>query len=193
MLFRTKDIEVSLKDRKTPITAEEFVENFIKCKVKQALNECFPDIQQGKSYDFVSLSEWSTHEMVFHLLGLIGPANLYVATWSMSETPARMLVEAMQAGIIGELHCLFDYRIKVRYPGVHDYVKQHFTTCGIGNSHAKVTVLMNQTWAIRIVGSSNYTNNPRIEAGVLSAGRAVSELHRDWILAELNGENPFEQ
>lgn len=193
MLFRTKDIGVQLAERKTPVTAQAFAENFVKCTVRQALVDCFPDIRQGYSYDFVSLSEWSTHEMVFHLLSLIGPANLYVATWSMSETPARMLVEAMQTGVIGELHCLFDYRIKVRYPSVHDYVKQHFTTCGIGNSHAKVTVLMNDEWAIRIVGSSNYTNNPRIEAGVLSAGRAVSELHRDWILAELRGENPFEQ
>lgn len=192
MLFRTKDIGIEVKERKTPMSAEVFAENFVKCKVRQSLNECFPDIQQSKSYDFVSLSEWSTHEMVFHLLSLVGSANLYVATWSMSETPARMLVEAMQAGVIKELHCLFDYRIKVRYPAVHDYVKQHFTTVGIGNSHAKVTVLMNDEWAIRIVGSSNYTNNPRIEAGVLSAGRAVSELHRDWILAELNGEKPFE-
>lgn len=193
MLFKSSDIVANISDRKTPVTAEEFAENFIKCKVRDALNDCFPDIRQGYSYDFVSLSEWSTHELVFHLLSLIGPAHLYVATWSMSENPARMLVEAMQAGVIRELHCLFDYRIKVRYPAVHDYVKEHFSTVGIGNSHAKVTVLMNEQWAIRIVGSSNYTNNPRIEAGVLSAGRAVSELHRDWILAELNGENPFEQ
>lgn len=102
MLFRTKELAVNAAERKTPVTAEVFVEKFVKCKVRDALNDCFPDIEQGKSYDFVSLSEWS-----------------------MSETPARMLVEAMQAG-------------------------------------------------------------------VLSAGRAVSELHRDWILAELNGEKPFE-
>ncbi|MCA0231595.1 MAG: hypothetical protein LCH91_14075 [Bacteroidetes bacterium] len=192
MLFRVSDIAVNLTERSSPVTAETFVESFVKCKVKDALTECFPSIEQGKSYDFVSLSEWSTHELVFHLLSLIGPASLYVATWSMSETPARMLVEAMQVGVIRELHCLFDYRIKVRYPGVHDYVQQHFTSVGIGNSHAKVTVLINDTWAVRIVGSSNYTNNPRIEAGVLSAGRAVCELHREWIMAELKGEKPFE-
>jgi hypothetical protein len=60
------------------------------------------------------------------------------------------------------------------------------TTC-----HAKIVVLQNQQWSVAIVGSANFTNNPRIEAGIVSTERAVGDFHRDWMLAEIANAKPF--
>lgn len=194
MLFKTTDLVVPAPEvmQSKALSGRAYLDEFVRVSARAKIEEVFPKLEQGMYIDFVSAAEWSTHELVFWVLAQTGKADLYIATWSMTENAARMLVEAKERGVIGEVRCLFDYRIKVRYPEVHDFVKGHFEQTGIDNSHAKVTVIVNDNWAIRILGSSNYTNNPRVEVGTLVVDKRKAQMHIDWITALLNHQNYFD-
>ncbi|WP_028665932.1 hypothetical protein [Runella zeae] len=194
MLFTVSELEQPNHTiQSASISGRDYFDHFVRAGVRDKIEEVFPLLEQKIYIDFVSKGDWSTHELVFWILSQTGPADLYIATWSMTENAARMLIDAKQKGVIRKIFCLFDYRIKVRYPDVNDFVKQHFERTGIDNSHAKVTVIVNDKWAVRILGSSNFTNNPRIEVGTLVVDQQKAELHINWILAVLNNQDYFDE
>jgi len=149
-------------------------------------------LNMGESLHYVSAGEWSMHDVLFHLLNQTGPADVWVSSWSITEDPCRQLIRAMDAGKITNLNLLFDWRVKIRCPESAALAKHNASSCYLTSSHAKVTVVMNKGWQIAVVGSANYTNNPRIEAGIITCQRDVAEFHRDWITATIEKSDPFE-
>jgi len=80
---------------------------------------------------------------------------------------------------------------KVRTPSFLAVARQQFADIRVSSCHAKAFALINDSWAISCVGSANFTNNPRIEAGHISTARNVAEFHADWIRAEIANAAPF--
>jgi hypothetical protein len=74
---------------------------------------------------------------------------------------------------------IFDYRMGVRKPAELQFLQKITTEIKPAKCHAKVTVVENDNWGISIVGSANYTRNPRIEAGVLFTCRNVAAFERN--------------
>lgn len=172
--------------------SEAGAEQTILFKSTDTLKEKLPSIEKNIAYHFASGGVWSTHELLFHLLSIVGPANVFIATWSITEEPARMLVAGLNSGIINSMYGIFDVRVRRRSPETYAFAKHNFCQAKTSILHAKVTVIENENWKISIVGSSNYTNNPRIEAGVISTHDATAEFHKAWILEELKSANPFD-
>lgn len=184
------DLETVLKeDERKP---EQFSEVMIRAadtgftglitKGTKTLEENFPQIYKGKDIHFMSHGEWSTHELIMHLLTLIGPAHLYFTTWSLKEYPVRLLMKALEDGRLMSIYALLDARVRVRNPEVLHLAKVQFTTIREYDCHAKVAVLMNEDWQVTVVGSANMTNNPRVEACVLSTHPDVASFHQGWIM-----------
>jgi hypothetical protein len=44
---------------------------------------------------------------------------------------------------------------------------------------------------ISVVGSANFTSNPRIEAGHISTNPQTADFHAAWMMAEINNAAPF--
>lgn len=149
-------------------------------------------IDKGEAVHFVSMGDWSTHNLVEHLLKTTGPATVYAATWSVTENPIRQLMRLADAGKIKELNLVIDWRVKVRCPQSLQLSRAAFANVRAANCHAKATVIQNKDWNISIIGSANYTNNPRIEAGVITESKQIANFHKDWIMAEINNADPFE-
>ncbi|GAB3550609.1 hypothetical protein [Spirosoma fluminis] len=161
-------------------------------RVSDAVASVFPAIEPGHSYHYATAGLWSTHDLLLHILRQTGPARITLATWSMTEEPARLLVQGLEEGIILELKALLDVRVRVRNPSVYAFAKHNLAHVALSICHAKVTTIQNEAWNITINGSANYTNNPRIEAGVVTESRDVAEFHREWIEAEMQKAKPFE-
>jgi len=161
-------------------------------KAADRLEDVIGAVEMGKTTHYVSISEWSMHDVLFHILRQTGPAEVCIATWSVSEIAVRQIFKQMEEGQITRLYALLDWRVKVRRPEVHDLLKFNISDIHVTTCHAKTTVIRNKKWAISIVGSANFTNNPRIEAGVISCDRAAADFHRRWILDAIKGANPFE-
>jgi hypothetical protein len=160
-------------------------------RVSDVVADVFPEIKPGHSYHYASAGLWSVHDLLFYLLHQTGPADVWIATWSMTEDSCRMLVQGLEAGLIRSLRLLIDARVIRRNTAAYNFVKNHADQVRITANHAKVTVIENEAWAIAINGSPNYTNNPRIEAGVVTENRLVARAHKSWIEAEMAKAKPF--
>ena len=160
-------------------------------KANQKLEEVIGTINQGECISYSSYGDWSTHDLLFYLLQTTGPAKVYFTTWAISEYAVRQLYNFIQQGHILELHGIFDYRNGVRKPAELQFLQKITTNIKPAKCHAKVTCIINDSWSIAIVGSANYTRNPRIEAGDIHTDPKVAEHHRYWIIKELNEQSVF--
>lgn len=154
---------------------------------KEILSQVIGKLEPEQNTHFVSRGEWSMHDLLEFVLGQTGPADIYLTTWALTEEPVRKLFFMKEAGLIKNLYCLVDYRLQVRKPEPLQLLKNmtdhiEFTQC-----HAKVTVIENEDWQVSVMGSANYTKNPRIEAGILSTLSQVAAFHKEWIKSLTHG------
>lgn len=172
-------------------TARNPVQNLL-LKATQTLQNSWPPIARDQEIHYATAGLWSSHDLLFHLLEQTGPADVWIATWSMTEEPTRQLVQQLELGTIRSLQLLLDVRVQVRNPAVYAFIKHQTAKIRTSICHAKVTVIQNEQWSFSLVGSANYTNNPRIECGILREGVDVGMFHRHWIEAEISKSKPFD-
>jgi len=154
------------------------------------LKAAFTDLEPDHIYHFATMrGQWSTHELIGHLLTLTGPADVYITTWTITEAPARALVDLHQAGFIKSLSAVFDYRIKDGKPEPFQLVSGICSEMKLIKCHAKTCAIINEEWGVSLSGSANLSRNPRIERGCIDTHRATAEFDRDWILEEIHRED----
>jgi hypothetical protein len=135
---------------------------------------------------YLSEGNWFMHELLIGLLGITGPADVWLSSYAFSTHPARIIEDLKKRNWIRELHCLIDSRIDTRTAPALDMIRNVSTSLKVVNTHAKVTVLENEKMMVAIVGSSNYTTNKRYEAGMIIVNREVAAFHKQWMQHELN-------
>lgn len=194
MLFDPDKITVN-KKTKCQSTAKKTKEKSIQARFGKRFDRCektIGDIKMDECIHYVSAGEWSMHDVLIHLLNQTGSADVWIASWSITEDPCRQLIKAIDAGAIKNLSILFDWRVKIRCPEAHQLAKATATQCYLTSCHAKTTVIQNDKWNIAIIGSANYTNNPRIESGIISCNQIAANFHREWIQKTIDRADPFE-
>ena len=129
----------------------------------------------------MSDGDWSMHDLLMELVKQYQPAELYITTYALREFPVRQLIMAMDRKEISSVNMLLDYRAKARTPEVFQLASMNMNKIFLTSIHAKVTVMRSAKGSIAIVGSANWTQNPRIEAGVISLDDEVAKFHINWI------------
>jgi hypothetical protein len=134
----------------------------------EGLTKTIGMVMPGEACTYWSNGDWSLWELVDYLLEQTGPGtDIYLATWSISELSARKLVQWMENGRIGKMVGVVDVRSKNRHPAAFHLSKNIFSEIRVAYCHAKVTVLVGNGQFISINGSANWTENPRLESGVI--------------------------
>ena len=193
-LFSTEDLAKKKPDRPKSGSIPFAGSNLLTIgKANEKLHQVFGQVVDGQSVHYASLGDWSTHDLLFFLLEQTGPAKVYFTTWAISEYAIRQLYQFIEHGLILELKGIFDYRNGIRKPAELQFLQKITTDIKAAKCHAKVTVIENDNWGISVVGSANYTRNPRIEAGVLCCDKTVAAFHRDWILNELSNTSALDR
>lgn len=128
------------------------------------------------------------HQLLAYVLEQTGPAAVWMTTWTITEEPMRSLLQQLRSGSIIELHALLDYRIERRKPEAFQLASSIITRIKLTKCHAKVLVVQNEQWSVTVLGSANFSNNPRIEAGCLFTDRASADFHRTWINDVIEGK-----
>ena len=178
--IKTKEIE-----KQAP--TEEFVfsagqrPDFVICKSPDKLQRLLASLQEDTQVHYISDGDWSTHDLIMELLNDLKPADLFITTYAIREFAIRQLVMAMERKDLSSVNMILDYRAKVRTPEVFQLAEMTMNKIFITAIHAKVTVLRGKNRSVTIVGSSNLTSNPRIEAGVISMNTDVANFHIQWI------------
>lgn len=165
---------------------------YVLCSLNSDVQNAFPNLTKDTIRHFFTCGHWSSHELLYHILQMTGPAKVMISVWSISETAARLLIDLLENGLITELTAVLDYRSKNRHPGAYQLANHSFTKLNTMVCHAKITVIQNEQWDVTINGSANYTNNPRPEAGYVDTHKTTAEFYATYIQQMINNSNPFE-
>ena len=145
------------------------------------LPDIMAQLKQNTCVFWVSNGEWSMHQMLMAILDKTGSAKLWLSTYAMSEKPARIIAQLKDEKVITELNVVLDNRVDVRTAGSLQIIKTIADKYGLVDTHAKVSVVRNDDFDIAVVGSANYTENSRWEAGVIIWDKTICDQHIVWI------------
>jgi hypothetical protein len=151
------------------------------CRNPDKLMRLVQAIRKSEHVHFISDGDWSMHDLVMQLLEIYKPAQLFITTYAIREFPIRQLIMAQDKGDITNVKMLLDYRAKVRTPEVYHLASMNINSIFLTSIHAKVTVIKSDIGSVAIVASANWTQNPRIEAGVVTTNKEAAEFHINWI------------
>ena len=152
--------------------------DFVLCRGPEKLKMLLDKLQPGTTTYYLSDGDFSMQDMVIELLKKYRPAEVYINTYSLRELAVRQLILAMERGDISSINMLLDYRAPVRTMQVYEMAKMNFASIYLISIHAKITVLKSVAGCVTIVGSQNWTVNPKIESGTVS----LNEELADWYI-----------
>lgn len=160
-------------------------------KSLRQLQSVIGELEHDQCIQFSTGGRWSMHHLLEYLLLKTGPAKVWMTTWTITEEPMRALLDMIKKGMITQVHAVLDYRIEKRKPEALQLASNIITKIKLTKCHAKVLVIQNEDWNVTVLGSANFSKNPRIEAGVIFTDRRSAEFHANWIDDTINGEEVF--
>lgn len=141
-------------------------------------------VRQGMTAHYVTDGAWSLYQLLIAAIDITGPAVMYTSTYAMSETSARCIANLKDAGLISGIHCVIDDRVDTRSAGSLQLLRSIADSCALVKCHAKATVLQGKSISLLILGSANYTENKRLEIGIVTTNPDACEFHKNWIITK---------
>jgi hypothetical protein len=138
-------------------------------------------LQMGDVITGVSKGKISMPQLIEALLKKVGPAELLFSTWAISQKPIEQLQRWKSQGLLSSLTVVLDHRLKERKPAQFAYLSGIADVVHSAKCHAKVAVLLNDAWRVVVIGSANWTVNPRFEAFVIMADADAATYHTEWL------------
>lgn len=140
-------------------------------------------MQENDNRLFLSDGSWSNYELMEYLLNLTGPATVAYTTWSISEVAITRMNDWLDKGQIIELHAVLDRGLQNRKPAIYQQALATIKNLKLSKCHAKVMVITSPLLSFLVIGSANFTKNPRKEAGVITCSQQAAHFALAWIKA----------
>ena len=123
-------------------------------------------LQNGKTTHYYSYGNFNLVRLLAHLLKQTGPANVFMTSYSFSQTSIEQLLNHRQKGNILSFRVIVDNRVKTMSPIPFQMLSTAFDyRCT--SIHSKVALIWNNNWNISVVTSQNATDNPKMERGTI--------------------------
>lgn len=164
------------------------VNRFITGDKLAVLEQTIGSLNPDESIFFKTDGAWSNIHLVEFILMQTGAADVFFTTWSISADAIACFTNWQQQGAIKQLWAVLDAGIRNRKPEIYQQATAAFANLKISHCHAKVIVIQNTFYQVTVIGSANFTRNPRIEAGVIIWNKKIAEQNVQWILEEFNHE-----
>lgn len=192
-LFKLPDLQhtanaASPKVKSASSTELQLDLTFAPGKTKQQISERFGTLKPSKSIFFHTEGAWSNIHLLEYILHQIGTSKVYFSTWSISIAAIRCLKEWQENDLISDLFAVLDRGIRNRKPEIYQQCVANFENLKFAKCHAKVCVIENKNFSFTLMGSANFTENPRIEAGILIEDQNIASQNIEWILKALKDE-----
>ena len=141
---------------------------------------------------FLSEGDWNLFDffnLVLHRISV--PADLYLCTYAIYEFPIRQILLAQEAGQLSSVHMIIDSRARIRNASTLALAQNICNKISLKACHAKVMVLRYGNEYVSLIGSQNWTKNPRIETGMCTRQSIIGQFHIDWMEKVLEGCDAF--
>lgn len=113
--------------------------------------------------------------------------TLYLATWIISKDNIDIILNALKTGKLKSLVFVVSTRLRQLKKSVYAYLVEQFLEYPdqiyykVCNSHAKTFSLSTEKNYYTVIGSGNWTQNPRIENYILHNDKAIFEFNKEWM------------
>ena len=113
--------------------------------------------------------------------------ELYIATWIISRQNIDAIIDAIDNGKIKQLVFVISNRQRQLKKADYAYLVEQFKErenikFRVVNSHAKTFSFSSNNDYYTVVGSGNWTTNPRIEVYQISNNKDVFQFNKDWMI-----------
>lgn len=112
-----------------------------------------------------SKSQFSLIDLITATLDIIGPAEMFISTWTAANTDVTRVLEFVNGGQIINARWLVDLTFQRRTPELAQRIRDVFgkDAIRVAKNHAKYVVLTNDDYKVVIQTSMNLNFNPRFE------------------------------
>lgn len=124
----------------------------------------------GRIY-FLTDGAWSLYELIDYCLDHVGPSELFITSFSISEESIRHLFHLKQTGMILSLTGLFDPSLRKTKTPLLYFASEVFNAMRFTPNHSKVILFKNKSKPLTIVASANLGRNRRIETGIIDTDK----------------------
>ena len=153
------------KQQPDVIVTEQSANQFADDKDSQLIKS-IGQLQNGKTTHYYSYGNFNLVRLLIHILKQTGPANVFMTSYSFSQTSIEQLLNHRQKGNILSFRVIVDNRVKTMSPIPFQMLSTAFDyRCS--SIHAKVALVWNDNWNISVVTSQNATDNPKLERGTI--------------------------
>lgn len=123
------------------------------------------DIKPGFEMFGLTKGQFSIINVIEHILKQTGPADVIISTWTAANAEIKKAENFLSNGNINNLHWIVDRSFKTRQVKYYNILIDGFGLKAISetDSHAKFTLIHNDSWHIVIRTSMNLNENKRLE------------------------------
>lgn len=188
-LFKLGGIEKIVYGKPEPVVGFEDLEiEFAFGQNLSAISPLLENLKDGQAIYFMTDGAWSNIDIIEKILSVIGSATVEFCTWSISTEAIRKFTHWQDTRYINNLNVLLDMGIRNRKPEIYQQATSAFKNLKLIKCHAKVCVLQNAINSFTVIGSANFTNNPRKEAGMIIRNKTIADANIAWIRKEFDNE-----
>ncbi len=148
MLFSTKDLcsQSLISQNEGDFDLLKRQKGLIKFAQDEDLSDVFTELQEEGIIMYFTKGRWSMHQLIKHICEIIGPSEVTLCTWAMTEKPLEVIQMLKQKGLITKLTGLFEDKITTKGKG-YAFAQQFFDETFLTRIHAKVTVFQNEQYS----------------------------------------------
>ena len=133
-------------------------------------------VKPGNIYPLWSHGDYSLHDLLPILVNLTGPANICLASYTISEEGIRAIHNLANKNELLSVNMILDNSVLNHKLDLLQFAaKIPRTSVFLGSTHAKMILLSNNMWRLSYVTSANITPNKRSEAGIVSTLPYISD------------------
>ena len=113
--------------------------------------------------------------------------TLYLSTWIISRENIQYLVSLIEEKKIEKIYFVVSTRLKQLKKSNYAFLVEQFNRFPesvfykVCNCHAKTFSVETEKNYYTIIGSGNWTENPRIENYIIHNDRSIFDFNKDWI------------
>lgn len=143
--------------------------------------EAVGPITRGIEVYGLSKGQFSLIELVEHVLGATGPADVVISTWTAAGADLAHTAGFLADGRVRSCRWLVDFSFPARQPAYCEQLVDRFGADAIRctANHAKFVLVANDEWNVVIRTSMNLNLNRRLESYELSDDVELA----DWLRA----------
>ena len=113
--------------------------------------------------------------------------ELYLATWIISKENIEEIINAIKNGNLKKVVFVVSIRLKQLKKSNYAYLVEQFSKFPdkiyykVCNSHAKTFSISTEENFYTVIGSGNWTQNPRIENYIIHNDKDIFQFNKDWM------------